>query len=55
MDETALNGLKIQCMGLDGNIDESHWYTVEYGFYGEWKEWSQREPNYFVCGAQVRY
>jgi len=42
-------------MGLDGNQGESHWYTVDHGYYGNWKEWSETELSYFVCGVKVRY
>ena len=49
-DDTAANGFKFRCAGLDNNetIDE---YSPGDGPYGEWGAWSDVHENYLVCGV----
>lgn len=48
-DNTALNGLRIQC-----NDPSSQWLEVHPGLWGEWMNES-RFPGVYICGAQSRF
>jgi len=52
-DDTALNGLRIQCQN-PWNNDENEWKTVHEGLYGDWLSQVTRTKAY-VTAVRVQY
>ena len=52
-DDTALNGLQIQCKNPN-NPSETQQITVYEGLWGNWGDWLISD-NYYLCGIQTRF
>ena len=49
-DDTAANGFKFKCVGLDANpASRSAEKSAGDGHWGTWRGWSDSYDNYLVC------
>ena len=52
LDDTAANGFKFKCVGLDANHEnDSDELSAGDGHWGTWRGWSDSYDMYLVCGV----